>query len=103
MIRLGLSPSDGRSVAVEASDPIDPPRKPLTDAQFEAKFRDCARNAVWPRSDTSIDAALAAMSAGNAGRRPGTDDAVVHRVDEQAYGTRSQSIAGAIPAATVSK
>ena len=46
---------------VEASDPIDPPRKPLTDAQFEAKFRDCARNAVWPRSDTSIDAALAAI------------------------------------------
>jgi len=40
---LGLSPSDGRSVTVEAGDPIDPPRKPLTDAQFEAKFRDCAR------------------------------------------------------------
>ena len=61
MIRLGLSPSDGRSVTVEASDPIDQPRKPLTDAQFEAKFRDCARNAVWLRSDTSIDAALAAI------------------------------------------
>ena len=58
---LGLSPSDGRSVTVEAGDPIDPPRKPLTDAQFEAKFRDCARNAVWLRSDTSIDAALAAI------------------------------------------
>ena len=58
---LGLSPSDGRSVTVEAGDPIDPPRKPLTDAQFEAKFRDCAPNAVWPRSDTSIDAALAAI------------------------------------------
>jgi hypothetical protein len=61
MIRLGLSPSDGRSVTVEASDPIGSPHKPLTDAQFEAKFRDCARNAVRPLSDISIDAALLAV------------------------------------------
>jgi hypothetical protein len=53
--------TDGRSVTVEANDPIGSPQKPLTDAQFEAKFRDCARNAVRPLSDASIDAALAAI------------------------------------------
>ena len=58
---LGLSPSDGRSVTVEAGDPIDPPRKPLTDAQFEAKFRDCAKNAIRPLPDTVIDAGLATI------------------------------------------
>ena len=53
--------TDGRSVTVEATDPIGSPEKPLTDGQFEAKFRDCARNAVRPLSDASVDAALAAI------------------------------------------
>ena len=35
---------------------------PLTDAQFEAKFRDCARNAVQPLSDATIDATLARIA-----------------------------------------
>jgi 2-methylcitrate dehydratase PrpD len=48
----------GRSVSVEATDPIGSPHKPLTQPQFEAKFRDCARNAVRPLSETSVDAAL---------------------------------------------
>jgi 2-methylcitrate dehydratase PrpD len=52
---------DGRSATVEATDPIGSPKKPLTDAQFEAKFRDCARNAVRPLPSTAIDAALAAI------------------------------------------
>jgi len=38
------------------------PKNPLNDAQFEAKFRDCARNAVQPLSDASIDAALARIA-----------------------------------------
>jgi len=54
--------SDGRSVTVEATDPIGSPRKPLSDAQFEAKFRDCARNAVRPLSDASVDQTLATIS-----------------------------------------
>ena len=37
-------------------------QKALTDAQFEAKFSDCARNAVQPPSDVSIDAALARIA-----------------------------------------
>ena len=54
--------TDGRSVTVEATDPIGSPQKPLSDAQFEAKFRDCARNAVRPLSDASVDAALATIA-----------------------------------------
>jgi hypothetical protein len=46
---------------VEASDPIGSPDKPLTNAQLETKFRDCARNAVQPLSDTSLDGLLAAI------------------------------------------
>ena len=52
---------DGRSVTVEASDPIGSPEKPLTDAQLEAKFRDCARNAMQPLSYESVDGLLAAV------------------------------------------
>ena len=52
---------DGRSITVEATDPIGSPKRPLTDAQFEAKFRDCARNAVRPLSGPSVDAVLAAI------------------------------------------
>jgi len=53
--------TDGRSVAIEASDPIGSPEKPLSKAQFEAKFRDCARNAAQPLSDASVDGVLAAI------------------------------------------
>ncbi len=49
------------ALSPDATDPIGSPQKPLTDAQFDAKFRDCARNAARPLSDTSIDAALAAI------------------------------------------
>ena len=52
----------GRSVTVEASDPIGSPEKPLNDAQFEAKFRDCARNARRPLPEASINAALATIA-----------------------------------------
>jgi 2-methylcitrate dehydratase PrpD len=53
--------TDRRSVTVEASDPIGSPEKPLTNAQLEAKFRDCARNAVQPLSEVSVDGLLAAI------------------------------------------
>jgi 2-methylcitrate dehydratase PrpD len=52
---------DGRSVTVEAEPPIGSPQRPLSDAQLEAKFRDCARNAVRPPSEAMIAAALAAI------------------------------------------
>jgi 2-methylcitrate dehydratase PrpD len=53
--------TDGRRVTVEASDPIGSPGKPLSDAQLQAKFRDCARNAVLPLPDAGVDAALMAI------------------------------------------
>ena len=58
---LAETSTDGRSVTVEATDPIGSPRKPLSNAQFEAKFRDCARNAVRPLSEASVDGLLAAI------------------------------------------
>jgi 2-methylcitrate dehydratase PrpD len=60
-LSITLTRTDGRAITVEATDPIGSPQKPLTDAQFEAKFRDCARNAVRPLSGASVDAALAAI------------------------------------------
>jgi 2-methylcitrate dehydratase PrpD len=54
--------TDGRRVTVEAADPIGSPGKPLANAQFEAKFRDCARNAVQPLPDAKVDAVLAAIA-----------------------------------------
>lgn len=61
-LSITVQRTDGRSVTVEASAPIGSPERPLSDAQFEAKFRDCARNAVRPLSDASVDAALAAIA-----------------------------------------
>jgi 2-methylcitrate dehydratase PrpD len=60
-LSITVTRTDGRSVTVEASDPFGSPQKPLTNAQLEAKFRDCARNAVRPLSDSRIDAALTAI------------------------------------------
>ncbi len=60
-LRITVRRTDGRSAAVEATDPVGSPQKPLSDAQFAAKFRDCARNARRPLSDASVDAALAAI------------------------------------------
>ena len=57
-LSITVSRTDGRDVTIEAVDPIGSPHKRLTDAQFQAKFRDCARNAVQPLSDATIDAAL---------------------------------------------
>ncbi len=60
-LSITVQRTDGRSVTVEASDPIGSPEKPLTNAQLEAKFRDCARNAVRPLTDQSVDGLLATI------------------------------------------
>ena len=60
-LSITVQRTDGRSVTIEATDPIGSPQKPLTNAQLEAKFRDCARNAAKPLSAASVDAALAAI------------------------------------------
>jgi 2-methylcitrate dehydratase PrpD len=60
-LSITVQRTDGRSVTIEASDPIGSPEKPLTNAQLETKFRDCARNAAQPLSDASLDGLLAAI------------------------------------------
>jgi 2-methylcitrate dehydratase PrpD len=60
-LSITVQRTDGRSVTVEASAPIGSPERPLTNAQLEAKFRDCARNAAQPRPDASLDGLLAAI------------------------------------------
>jgi 2-methylcitrate dehydratase PrpD len=60
-LSITVQRTDGRLVTVEASDPIGSPAKPLTNTQLEAKFRDCARNAVQPLSDASLEGLLAAI------------------------------------------
>jgi 2-methylcitrate dehydratase PrpD len=54
-LSITVQRTDGRSVTAEAGDPIGSPEKPLTKAQLEAKFRDCARNAVQPLFDASME------------------------------------------------
>src|SRR5271157_5319200 len=60
-LSITVQRTDGSSVTVEASEPIGSPEKPLTNVQLETKFRDCARNAVQPLSDASLDGLLAAI------------------------------------------
>ena len=60
-LSITVQRTDGRAVTIEATDPIGSPEKPLTEAQFAAKFRDCARNAVQPLADTSVDGVLATI------------------------------------------
>lgn len=61
-LAISVRRTDGRPAAVEATDPIGSPQKPLSEAQLEAKFRDCARNAVRQLSDAGVEAALATIT-----------------------------------------
>ena len=54
--------TDGRSVTVEAIDPIGSPEKPLSDDHLAAKFRDCARNVVQSVPEATVDAVLGAIA-----------------------------------------
>jgi 2-methylcitrate dehydratase PrpD len=60
-LSITVKRTDGRSVTVEASDPIGSPEKPLSNARLETKFRDCARNAAQPLPEASLDGLLAAI------------------------------------------
>jgi 2-methylcitrate dehydratase PrpD len=60
-LNIRVQRTDGRTVTIEATDPIGSPEKPLGDVQLKAKFRDCAHNARRPLSDPSVDAALRAI------------------------------------------
>jgi 2-methylcitrate dehydratase PrpD len=60
-LSITVEKADGRSVTVRAIDPVGSPHKPLTEAQFEAKFRDCASNATRPLPVVQVDAVLATI------------------------------------------
>jgi 2-methylcitrate dehydratase PrpD len=61
-LSIAVRRTGGQSVTIEATDPIGSPEKPLSDAQLEAKFRDCAHNAVRWLSDADLDGVLTAIS-----------------------------------------
>jgi 2-methylcitrate dehydratase PrpD len=56
--RLMVRLADGRVATVETTLPSGSPANPLSDAQLEAKFRDCAAHAARPLPGETIDRAL---------------------------------------------
>jgi 2-methylcitrate dehydratase PrpD len=56
--RLEVRRADGRAAALETAAPSGSPQKPLSDAQLQAKFRDCAAHAVRPIPETIVDQAM---------------------------------------------
>ncbi len=59
--RIEVRHIDGRSTTIETGTPFGAPSNPLSDAQFAAKFRDCAGNAVRPLAAADVDATLDAI------------------------------------------
>jgi 2-methylcitrate dehydratase PrpD len=59
--RLTVAHSDGRAVTIDTTIPFGAPSNPLSEAQFAAKFRDCAGNAIRPLATADVDATLAAL------------------------------------------
>jgi 2-methylcitrate dehydratase PrpD len=56
--RLEVRRADGRAAALETADPSGSPQKPLSDAQLEAKFRDCAAHAAQPIAEETVARAV---------------------------------------------
>jgi 2-methylcitrate dehydratase PrpD len=50
--------ADGRSASLETTSPSGSPQKPLSDAQLQAKFRDCAAHAVRPIAPEVVERAI---------------------------------------------
>ena len=59
--KIVVTRTDGRSATIETTTPFGAPSNPLSDAQFAAKFRDCAGNAVRPLAAADVDSTLAAI------------------------------------------
>jgi 2-methylcitrate dehydratase PrpD len=57
-ISITVQHVSGQSVTIDGTIPLGAPEKPLNDAQFAEKFRDCARHARKPISDGAIGRAL---------------------------------------------
>jgi 2-methylcitrate dehydratase PrpD len=50
--------ADGRSASLETTDPSGSPEKPLSDAQLQDKFRDCAAHAAKPIPQAVVEQAI---------------------------------------------
>jgi hypothetical protein len=50
--------ADGRAASLETTSPSGSPQKPLSDAQLQAKFRDCAAHAVRPIAAEVVERAI---------------------------------------------
>jgi 2-methylcitrate dehydratase PrpD len=50
--------TDGRATSLETTTPSGSPQKPLSDAQLQAKFRDCAAHAVRPIGTEVVERAI---------------------------------------------
>ena len=50
--------ADGRAASLETTGPSGSPQKPLSDAQLQAKFRDCASHAVRPIAAEVVERAI---------------------------------------------
>jgi 2-methylcitrate dehydratase PrpD len=61
-LAITVERTDRRSVTIEADEPTGSPQKPLSNARLEAKLRDCARNAMQPLSDPSVEALIASIA-----------------------------------------
>jgi 2-methylcitrate dehydratase PrpD len=56
--RLEVRRVDGRAASLETTGPSGSPEKPLSDAQLQAKFRDCAAHAVRPIPPQAVAQAM---------------------------------------------
>jgi 2-methylcitrate dehydratase PrpD len=50
--------ADGRTASLETTSPSGSPQKPLSDAQLQAKFRDCAAHGVQPIAVEVVERAI---------------------------------------------
>jgi 2-methylcitrate dehydratase PrpD len=56
--QITIRRADGRTASLETTSPSGSPQHPLSDAQLQAKFRDCAAHAVQPIAAEVADRAI---------------------------------------------
>ncbi len=54
--------TDGRSATLETTSPSGSPEHPLSEAQLQAKFRDCAAHALRPIAPHVVERAIALVA-----------------------------------------
>lgn len=57
-MRVTVTRTDGRSASQETTTPSGSPENPMSNAQLEAKFRDCAAHAIRPLPSALVEQAI---------------------------------------------